>query len=233
MYQTISCLLLTGLLVAVTAVAQATDPTGTRTHSETTTPVDATTRDATTQDQAWGVAIAPPPDILRLHCQPLRGQAGVWVRQVDPNGRAAALGIRAGDIMLSANGRMLVASTPLPEPDQVADLVVLRRGQVRFVASLHQNLPPFPMDNDWMLDQSVTASSFSDTLAGALPNDESGAVAISQVGDQINLQMTLPELGRQPARFRGTREQIEQQLEKSDLTTDGKRRVRRALNQSR
>ena len=227
MYQTSSCMLLTGLFVAVTAVAQATDPNDTLAQSEVVDRVD-----ATTPVQGWGMTIAPPPEILRLHCPQLRGKIGLWVRQVDSAGPAAKLGIHAGDILLSASGRMLVAATALPSPELVSELVVMRRGQIRFLTPLHRNLQPFPMNNDWPSDQSVTASAFSGSFAGTPTNEGSGAVAISQVGDQISLQMTLPELGSQPVRFRGTRAQIEQQLQKSDLSTDGKRSVRRALDQS-
>lgn len=226
MNQTIACTFLAGLLAAVTTVAQDTDPDNSLPAADKMDAVD-----GATYDQAWSVTIAQPPEILRLHCPPLRGEAGVWVRKVDPNGQAAARGIRTGDILLRADGRTLAASKRLPAPDQVLDLVVLRQGQIRFIAPVLPNFPKVHAGDDWMLDRSVSTSAFSGDFAGAFANDESGAVAVSQVGDQINLQMTLPELGDQPVRFRGTRQQIEQQLQKSTLTADGKQRVRRALAQ--
>ncbi len=226
MYRAISSLLVAALLVAVTVTAVAQDSAASQAQPA---PDRTAVVDPSSYDQAWGITIAEPPEILRLHCPPLRGDAGVWVRKVDPSSRAAVQGIQAGDILLTANGRILASSKRLPAPNQVSELTLLRRGQVRYVSPMGPDPDNFPRDDDWLRDPTLSARAFTGGFAGAFPADHSGAVAISRAGDQINLQMTLPELGRKPIRFRGTRQQIEQQLQESTLTDDGKRRVLRAL----
>ena len=62
---------------------------------------------------------------------------GAYVRNVEPNGPAAAGGIEAGDVILSFNGRELNKSTDLPrvvgetKPGTVASVQVWRKGSTR------------------------------------------------------------------------------------------------------
>ncbi len=81
-------------------------------------------------EAAWGIALAPVPDLLRAHLPPLRFGEGLVVTAVDASGPAAKFGIRRFDVLLEVNGIPLAGTERLSEPDDVFWMTVLRRGGV-------------------------------------------------------------------------------------------------------
>lgn len=81
-------------------------------------------------EAAWGITLAPVPDLLRAHLPRLRFAEGRVVTAVDASGPAAKFGIRRFDVLLEVNGIPLARTERLGEPDDIVWMTVLRRGRV-------------------------------------------------------------------------------------------------------
>ncbi|PAY20438.1 hypothetical protein CKO51_06270 [Rhodopirellula sp. SM50] len=178
------------------------------------------------------LTLQPVPTLLRLHLPILGEQRGVLVEAVAAGSAAAGTGLRAGDVILEAGGRAIIAGDALQRPDPAFPIVVLRRGRTRV-------LYPGAMENGFM-DQMFTPPVPADQPGGTSVSSSairsgsgSRAVSVSRAGDQFAIEMSLPELAEGPIRFRGTAAEIEQQLRQSTLGEAVKREVRTVLRQSR
>ncbi|QEF96074.1 hypothetical protein Mal15_01000 [Stieleria maiorica] len=200
------------LLLSLAVVAQVPPPTAAEPQGELT--------------------LKPVPPLLRLHLPILGRQRGVLIESVLPESAAAKTGLRDGDILLEAGGRAVLADDSLDTPDSSFPIVVLRRGRTRV---LHPTVaehrffdrmfgPPIPGN-----PPTGTSASASAISSGS----GSRAVSISRAGDQIAIEMSLPELADDPIRLRGTAAEIEQQLQQSAIGEAVKREVRDALRQAR
>lgn len=164
----------------------------------------------------WNVEFEPVPEILRMHCVPLQsgpfqsGQ-GLVVKQVS-QAFDASCQLRAGDILLSASGMPIRSVQDLPSrlPTQV---VVMRRGQIILLGQRSAMMQGGPSSG-------VSASAY----AG---NNES--VSVSQNGDQISVDMSLPSLHAGNIRYRGTRNQIQRKVQSSSLPPAAIERVLEAI----
>ncbi|KAA5547064.1 PDZ domain-containing protein [Roseiconus nitratireducens] len=183
------------------------------------------------------LVLAPVPTLLRMHLPDLPESEGQLVQSVLTGSDAARLGLRPGDILLECNGRIVDRQSEVPAPDPSLPMVVLRRGRMQMLppsrAPLTGREPRWP-DESWGTEVQpnrafpsggVTASSRSEVRGGV----GGRAVSISRTGDQISLEMSMPELTPQPVRFRGTLAQIQRELDASDLPTAAKNEVRSAL----
>ena len=177
------------------------------------------------------LTLKPVPRLLRLHLPILGEKRGVLVESVTAGSAAAGTGLRAGDVILEAGGRAITAGDALQQPDPAFPIVVLRRGRTRV-------LHPGAMENGF-LDQMFAPPVFADEPGGTSISTSaissgsgSRAVSVSRAGDQISLEMSLPELTEGPIRLRGTAAEIERQLRESTLGEAVKREVRAALRQS-
>ncbi len=78
---------------------------------------------------------------------------------------------------------------------------------------------------------------FAAPVAGGVSaNSFSGgneSVSVSRNGDQISLDMSLPDLTDKPIRLRGSIDQIRKELQASGLSAAAKQRVMQAINQNR
>ena len=99
------------------------------------------------------------------------------------------------------------------------DVLVLRRGQVMPLGypTASRGWNPFASPR---MGASVSASAFS---------TGSESVSISQNGNEILIEMSLPDLEAAPIRYRGTAEQIEQQVRNSNLSPAARQRVLDAI----
>ncbi|MCS7471640.1 PDZ domain-containing protein [Stieleria sp. ICT_E10.1] len=178
------------------------------------------------------LTLQPVPTLLRLHLPILGEKRGVLVEAVAAGSAAAGTGLRAGDIILEAGGRAVITGDALQQPDPAFPLVVLRRGraQVLHPAAMENRFPERmfgpPMPGNRSTGTSVSSSAISS-------GSGSRAVSVSRAGDQIAIEMSLPEMAEGPIRFRGTAAEIEQQLGQSTLGEAVKREVRTVLRQSR
>jgi serine protease Do len=122
---------------------------------------------------------------------------GAYVRNVEPNGPAAAGGIEAGDVILSFNGRELNKSTDLPrvvgetKPGTTATVQVWRKGGTRDLtvtvadtdsaqtAAKKSDAPP--ANNNGVSAFGVTVTDLSDTKKKDL--NIKGGVEVTGLGD--------------------------------------------------
>ncbi|QDV47380.1 hypothetical protein Enr13x_72890 [Stieleria neptunia] len=178
------------------------------------------------------LTLQPVPALLRLHLPILGEQRGVLVEAVAAESAAAGAGLRAGDVILEAGGRAVITGDALEQPDPAFPIVVLRRGRTQVLQPAATENRFFdrmfgpPMPGNRRSGTSVSSSAISS-------GSGSRAVSVSRAGDQIAIEMSLPELAEGPIRFRGTAAEIEQQLRQSTLGEAVKREVRTVLRQSR
>ncbi|KAA1260763.1 hypothetical protein LF1_33040 [Rubripirellula obstinata] len=184
---------------------------------------DAVTTNSQTSN--WNIEFEPVPEILRLHCPPLQSGQGLVVKRIGDD-FDAQFQLNAGDILLSASGIAIRNVGDLP--GQVpAHVMVMRRGQItplgqgRRFCGWNGYRPGFM--NPAMMQQrqgGVSASSYAD-------GNES--VSVSQSGNQISLDMSLPGLDAGNISYRGTRDQIQREVESSNLPPAAIQRVLEAI----
>lgn len=197
------------------------------------------------------LTLAPVPSILQLHLPMLGPNLGVLVESVAPGSAAEKTGLRSGDVILEAGGRRVTAGASTAPMDPAFPIVVIRRGRVqmlqsgmprheffgwnnafggqqpRFDAGMFGGPPVgFPNHGSARSSTSVTSSASSSSFGDR-------SVSISRSGDQISLEMSLPNLAQGPIRLQGTAAEIEQQLQSGPMTESAKREVRAALRQAR
>lgn len=250
------------LLLSAFAISQS-PPATVETPSDEATPAMPTTPVAETVEPE--LQLQPVPPILRLHL-PLLGkqpgrELGVIVKSVAPDSEAEKAGLRTGDILLEAGGRLVIAGEPLDRMDSSQPIVVLRRGQARVLGPAAMNVPPVGPGRwgprGWGPEQWDTvqgrlsvplrvprkrvpwrkvapAGPGVSISSSAVTSGANGrAVSIGRAGDQVSLELSLPGLSNGPIRFQGTLEEIERELQVSDLSEAAKQEVRAALEQVR
>ena len=174
---------------------------------------------------SWQVEFCTVPRLLRMHCPTLPEEQGVLVSQVSRRGPAAMFyDLLVGDVVLTADGKPVFGMASLPNFPG-ADLTVLRGGEVIAIEA-REVCPPVatvdplrtPLPQGSPLGASATAYSAGNE-----------SVSVAQNGDQITLEMSLPELHSVPIRFRGTREQITKDVQESKLSPAARQRVLQAI----
>ena len=129
---------------------------------------------------------------------------------------------------MTADGEAVFGMASLPESPG-ANLIVLRGGEViqsmlgrlaQWTRSAKQS-PPSIGSRDAARKRSVTSAS-----AYSSGNE---SVSVAQNGDQITLEMSLPELQSAPIRFHGTRQQIMRDVQDSKLSPAARQRVLQAI----
>jgi hypothetical protein len=198
---------------------------------------------SSTENARWGLEAAEVPDLLRLHCPTLRGDFGILVLDVVPDGPAAAFGVRPGDILMTSDGTGLRRSDELPDPEAAQQLGIVRRGQIRWLArtDLGSGRSPdrdsrveLPWDRfpRWARPPQFGRGSENATASSSSFADPSSAVSVSRAGNHVSLEIALPGVG-QPIRMSGTPEQIRRQLQTSSLPEAAKQRIGSAISEVR
>lgn len=210
------------LLAILALVIQATKPTS-GDEPNPATPPAITAAPNSHRDVDGGIEFGIVPELLRLHLPELGAGHGVVVKRIDKEALAAT-DLEVGDIVLAIAGIPITDIHNLPK-NSLADMVVLRRGQViplghRSMAFGHRS--PFPGWQSFAMpaQMMVTAS------AVATGNE---SIAISKNGDEMLIELSLPELASAPLRYRGTLEEIQQQIRKSSLSPTARQRVLDAI----
>ena len=172
---------------------------------------------------ASGWNIKPVPQLLRLHLPMLSDREGVLVESVDAGSAAERAGLKAGDVLIEAGGRRLIAGQPVPDMDPALPLVVIRRGQPQVL--IDPPAIPRMFGNPLPMTPGVAASAFSFGAASASGH----SLSINQVGQRITVQYDSPQYSDGPVRFSGSAEEIEQQLRQSDLPAEARAEIRNQL----
>ena len=191
----------------------------------------------------WNVEFENVPQILHMHCQIPESVDGLLVKRIS-KGFRGPVRLRQGDIVLFSGGTPVRSIDDLPQ-QMPADLIVMRRGQV-------MPLTASPATGGWNQIESILRN--ENRGLGTLPcmtfpggagmpfppqqlggvsasafagNNES--VSVSQNGDQISIEMSLPGLHAEKLQYRGTLSQIEQEVQRSNLPAAAKQRVLEAI----
>ena len=177
----------------------------------------------------WLVEFCSVPRLLRMHVPALPAEQGVLINRIAPNGPAAlCYDLHVGDILLTADGEPVFGMASLPESPGT-ELTVLRGGEEISVEA-RAVCPPQPLAD--LRPQSLPLAAPQGNPYGASVSAFSSAnesVSVSQNGDQITLEMSLPTLQSAPIRFRGTRQQITRDVEASKLSPAARQRVLQAI----
>ncbi len=176
----------------------------------------------------WQVEFCSVPKLLRMHCPALPAEQGVLISRIDPNGPAAMFyDLQVGDIVVTADGEAVFGMASLPESPG-ANLMVLRGGEViqvdaRAVSPVDSIAKQSPRPMNPAMPQGQLGTSATAYSSG------NESVSVAQNGDQITLEMSLPQLQSAPIRFQGTRQQIMRDVQDSKLSPAARQRVLQAI----
>jgi len=81
----------------------------------------------------WGVAVAPVPELLYMHCPELKPDTGLLIETIRPGSPAEKAGLAVGQIVAGAEEEWLLSPRDLPSLVQPQGLTVLVAGQLRQV----------------------------------------------------------------------------------------------------
>jgi hypothetical protein len=176
----------------------------------------------------WQMHVERVPQLLRMHCPALSSHDGLVVGRIDPRGAAAlTYGLNRGDILLRVGEEPIVGFGSLPRyPGE--DLTVMRAGQVITLPAreVDPNALAKPRPLPWQHRYPLARMSGVAASAFASGNE---SVSVAQNGDQITIEMSLPELESNPIRFQGTRDEITRDVESSKLSPAAQQRVLQAI----
>ncbi|MCC9643411.1 hypothetical protein LOC71_14090 [Rhodopirellula sp. JC740] len=233
MFISVKSITVAGLIALGVSFGRADEP---KSESQAAT-VDPTVQSEAPSHPQWKVQFTRVPPLLAMHLPMLAGDRGLVVKEVADENADNSL-LQEGDVLLAVDGRPVVAGQGVP-PMAQANIVVLRRGQsvtlpvhtlpahtlngrIHQSHTLQPGFAPYPWLQPRFAAPSVTASAY----AGG-----NESVSVSQNGDQILVEMDLPQLHNGPLRYRGTREQIEEEVRNSNLAPAVRRRVMEAIGQ--
>lgn len=177
----------------------------------------------------WKVKFAPVPELLRMHCPMLTPGHGLVVEQVVES-KDAPFRLKRGDVLMSVDGMPVLERDGAPKLART-NVLVMRRGQMipvhsarRAQANGSQFGQPFPRMNQWSLPGRTGVAVSTSAFAGS-----NESVSVSQNGDQVTVNLDLPNLHPAPLRYQGTRDQIEDEVRNSNLAPAVRRRVLEAI----
>ncbi len=177
----------------------------------------------------WLTEFCTVPKLLRMHCEVLPPEQGVLISRIERRGPAAMLyDLQVGDVLLSADGESVFGMASLPEFPG-AKLTVMRAGEVISIEP-RAACPPDTIVNQQPLPWAPavpTGNGYGVSASAFASGHES--VSVARNGDEITLEMSLPELQSAPIRFRGTREQITHEVQNSKLSPAARQRVLQAI----
>jgi hypothetical protein len=203
---------------------------------------DAVTTDS--QTIRWNIEFEPVPEILRMHFRSLQEGHGLLVKRVhtDPNRLYEFL---AGDILLSVAGKPIRSINDLPTTPSnnfPVTVIVMRQGQIQPLRKdyskscwpghrpMSRSLPMFMDPGTFKVPATVPGWAKAGVYASAQAgNNES--VSVSRNGDQFSIDMSLPNLHAGNISYRGTRDQIQREVENSNLPPAAIERVLEAIQQ--
>lgn len=175
------------------------------------TPMASADDDTTPPTATWQMSLGPVPELLRIHFPMLPRDSVVLVHQVHPTGIAAEWGVQPGDLLLEVDRRPLQSAAQMPTTNQCRQMLILRRGRISVLNNPVLQAPA----------PRATTSAAVSAISFAGGNE---SVSVSQSGDQILIEMSIPEAFG-PIRFRGTRQEIVTAVDSSDLSAAAKRKV--------
>ncbi|KAA1262600.1 hypothetical protein LF1_51670 [Rubripirellula obstinata] len=203
-----------------------------------------------TAGEDWGAKLGEVPELLRMHMPMLPGNTGLVIESVELTGPAGKIGVRAGDIVVDVDGRMIRDKTKLGRLTDRSVVTVFRRGVLKklpcdrpTMSGGRSNLQAFPsmppmqsIPNTKSVPnnrstQSRKANSFgSGAWSSAISSSSQGeAISVSRAGDQVSVDIssTDPNIGQ--IKLSGTIAEIEEELRGSKLSAEAKAAIRQAI----
>jgi hypothetical protein len=177
----------------------------------------------------WRVEFQPVPALVRMHCRLLKPEQGLVVGRVHRNSPSAMYyDLRFGDIVMSVGGQEVMGLATLPAMPG-AELVVVRAGE-EISLEPRVNVNPTPRQGpgrDAHAGISTHAGQYDVSASSFASGNES--VSVAKNGRQLSVKMSLPDLQSAPIAFKGTRQQILDQVKSSTLSPAAKQRVLEAI----
>ena len=173
---------------------------------------------------SWQMQVERVPQLLRMHCPTLGSNDGLVVSRIDPRGAAAlTYGLQRGDILLRVGEQPIVGFGSLPgSPGE--DLIVMRSGRVITVPARKVDPAALTRPRPFRWNHRLAPARISGVAASAFASGNE-SVSVAQNGDQITIEMSLPELESEPILFQGTRDEITRDVQSSKLSPAAKERV--------
>lgn len=190
--------------------------------------------------------LEPIPELMRLHLPAIGKLRGQLVMEVPRGSMADRIGVRPGDLLLESGGKQILEGKPLGKLNEAFPTVVMRRGRTMVLGGQARRNSGWGLRNlpaDLLAEAQMPAwmnhptfqpgRGFSGGVTASSSSARSGfgseAVSVSRAGDQISLEMSLPELSGRNIRMSGTVAEILTELQRSDLPEAAKRRVKAAI----
>ncbi len=182
----------------------------------------------------WHVAYRPVPELLRMHLPRLPHDLGLLICEVPATTPIEQpYDLRVGDIVVAYAGAKLRSEDPLPQAMD-EPVTIIRGGRLMTLPARHDVAGGHvsPLRYRWLgpsgrpTPRAGVGRSSSSVSAVASGNE---SVSVSQSGDQIAVEMSLPQLSRAPIRLRGTRQQILDQMDQAGYSPAVRQRVLDAI----
>lgn len=176
----------------------------------------------------WQMQVERVPQLLRMHLPALGSNDGLVVGRIDPRGAAAmTYGLHRGDILLRVGEETIVGFGSLPR-SLGEDLIVMRAGQVITLPAREVDPAALTKPRAYPWQHRFAPARMPGVAASAFASG-SESVSVAQNGDQITIEMSLPELESKPIRFQGTRDEITRDVQSSTLSPATQQRVLQAI----
>ncbi len=165
-----------------------------------------------TTAQTWGVEVMVVPDLFVRAIPELASGSGLLVTKVYPLSPAERLGLRKGMVLLEVSLRRLSKECELPKLDQPLSFTVLTNDGVK-----NAEIQP---DYTWLIELARPEFLYKQLMVSNRNNlpQPACAVSMAEANGHLSISATVPtEEGNREVQLRGTRSEVESQLNKLPL----------------
>lgn len=172
----------------------------------------------------WGVAVAPVPQLLYMHCPKLKQDVGLLIDAVRPDSPAEQAGLIAGQVLAGIEEKWLLSASDLPSLSEPRTLIVLVAGELRKVKIQPSTTPLLANQPSAKLRSAPSAATFSAAADGG----ESQAISLACVNGVFDIEASYATAkGQEKVHLTGSREQIEKSM--ADLPDSLRQAIKRRL----
>ncbi|MHB8903047.1 MAG: hypothetical protein ACYC6Y_30165 [Thermoguttaceae bacterium] len=158
----------------------------------------------------WGLAVAPMPELLRLHCPKLRPETGLLIESVRPGSPAEQAGLVAGQVIAGTSTKSIVSIDDLPPLVEAQTLAVLVAGELNEVTVR-------PCDRTQAASEpkavARSASTYSSASSVATEGPAVQAMSLAQANGLFEIEASYATAkGQQKVHLSGTRRQVDKSM---------------------
>ncbi len=173
----------------------------------------------------WGVAVAPVPKLLYMHCPKLKLDAGLLIEAIRPGSPAERAGLIAGQVVAGVQDEWLFSAEDLPRLIEPRTLTVLMAGELGEVEVQPNRVPlSAGKSNAKPLSAPLSSSAWDAAADGG----GSQAISLAHANGIFEIEASYATAkGQQKVHLSGTRRQIDKSM--ADLPAPLREAVKQRL----